>query len=62
MEPEREVNEIHPAGERISTPNNAPEPWPVDTPDGRYYAELDYEAPVTLEGQLIFLAHFLHTG
>ena len=38
------------------------EPWPVDTPGGRYYAEIDDEAPVTREGQLIFFAQFLHVG
>jgi len=37
-------------------------PWPVDTPGGRYYAEIDDEAPVTREGQLIFSAQFLHVG
>lgn len=34
----------------------------MDTPGGRYHAELDYEVPVTREGQLIFFAQFLHTG
>ena len=34
----------------------------MDTPGGRYYAELDLDAPVTREGQLIFFAQFLHTG
>ncbi|HEY5852014.1 MAG TPA: transposase, partial [Lysobacter sp.] len=47
-------------GEPGLKPNGAV--WPVDTPGGRYYAELDYEAPVTREGQLIFFAQFLHTG
>lgn len=37
-------------------------PWPVDTPGGRYYAEFDDQAPVTREGQLIFFAQFLHAG
>ena len=34
----------------------------MDTPGGRYYAEIDDEAPVTREGQLIFFAQFLHSG
>ena len=34
----------------------------MDTPGGRYYAEFDWEAPVTREGQLIFFAQFLHAG
>jgi hypothetical protein len=34
----------------------------VDTPGGRYYAELELDEPVTREGQLIFFAQFLHTG
>ena len=34
----------------------------MDTPGGRYYAEIDDEAPVTREGQLIFFAQFLHVG
>ena len=50
----------HPLGEPVLA--EFPAPWPVDTPGGRYYAELDYEAPVTREGQLVFFAQFLHTG
>ena len=34
----------------------------MDTPGGRYYAELDLDAPFTREGQLIFSAQFLHSG
>lgn len=34
----------------------------MDTPSGRYYAEIDDKAPVTREGQLIFFAQFLHVG
>ena len=34
----------------------------MDTPGGRYYAEMDESAPMTREGQLIFFAQFLHTG
>jgi hypothetical protein len=34
----------------------------VDTPGGRYYAEIDDDAPVTREGQWIFFAQFLHSG
>jgi hypothetical protein len=52
----------HPSGERILAPQQPPPAWPVDTPGGRYYAELDLDAPVTREGQLIFFAQFLHTG
>ena len=52
----------HPLGERILAPPQPPPAWPVDTPGGRYYAELDLDAPVTREGQLIFFAQFLHTG
>lgn len=51
---------VHPLGESVLA--EIPAPWPVDTPGGRYYAELDYEAPVTREGQLVFFAQFLHTG
>jgi len=43
-------------------PQEPPPAWPLDTPGGRYYAELDLEAPVTREGQLIFFAQFLDTG
>ena len=52
----------HPAGETFFGPSTLPPAWPVDTPGGRYYAELDLDAPVTREGQLIFFAQFLHTG
>jgi hypothetical protein len=51
---------IHPEGEVVLDQVGAS--WPVDTPGGRYYAELDNEAPVTREGQLIFFAQFLHAG
>jgi hypothetical protein len=51
-------NRPHPAGEAVFTRSC----WPVDTPGGRYYAELDDDAPVTREGQLIFFAQFLQTG
>jgi hypothetical protein len=49
---------VHPLGESISTLLGTG--WPVDTPGGRYYAEIDNDAPVTREGQLIFFAQFLH--
>ena len=52
----------HPAGETFFGASQPPPAWPVDTPGGRYYAELDLDAPVTREGQLIFFAQFLHTG
>ncbi len=52
----------HPSGETLFAPPQPPPAWLVDTPGGRYYAELDLDAPVTREGQLIFFAQFLHTG
>lgn len=52
----------HPAGEPFFSTSGLPSAWPVDTPGGRYYAELDIEAPVTREGQLIFFAQFLQTS
>src|SRR5215217_1274065 len=52
----------HPAGERFFPSLKGSPAWPVDTPGGRYYAELDADAPVTREGQLIFFAQFLHVG
>ena len=60
-QPLREIC-THPAGETVFGPSQLPPAWPVDTPGGRYYAELDLDAPVTREGQLIFFAQFLHTG
>jgi hypothetical protein len=54
--------EAHPVGEVTAAQLLVPPPWPVDTPGGRYYAELDGDAPVTREGQLIFFAQFLHVG
>ena len=50
----------HPVGEPISKLISGS--WPVDTPGGRYYAEIDDESPVTREGQLIFFAQFLRVG
>ena len=52
----------HPAGETFFPPSSRSPAWPVDTPGGRYYAEIDDQAPVTREGQLIFFAQFLHSG
>ena len=52
----------HPAGETSFAPESRLPAWPVDTPGGRYYAELDVDAPVTREGQLIFFAQFLGTS
>src|SRR5437762_3089934 len=52
----------HPAGEDFFSMQSAAPAWPVDTPGGRYFAELDVDAPVTREGQLIFFAQFLHSG
>jgi hypothetical protein len=54
------LQSVHPMGE--SDFGSLGAPWPVDTPGGRYYAEIDDEAPVTREGQLIFFAQFLHVG
>jgi hypothetical protein len=54
--------EAHPMGEEIFGSKDQGGSWPVDTPGGRYYAELDFDAPVTREGQLIFFAQFLHAG
>ena len=54
------LRSVHPMGEADF--GQLGEPWPVDTPGGRYYAEIDDEAPVTREGQLIFFAQFLHVG
>ncbi len=54
--------EAHPRGEEVFGPKRQGGSWPVDTPGGRYYAELDFDAPVTREGQLIFFAQFLHAG
>ena len=42
------LQSVHPLGE--SDFGRLGEPWPVDTPGGRYYAEIDDEAPVTREG------------
>lgn len=52
----------HPAGERFFPSLKRIPAWPVDTPGGRYYAEINDDAPVTREGQLIFFAQFLHSG
>ena len=50
----------HPTGELVG--KLLADSWPVDTPGGRYYAEIDDESPVTREGQLIFFAQFLCVG
>lgn len=52
----------NPAGESKNTDSYPLGSWPVDTPGGRYYVEWDDQAPVTREGQLIFLFQFLHVG
>jgi len=61
MPDEPRVISTHPPGEPFPSLCGGPA-WPVDTPGGRYYAELDLDAPVTREGQLIFFAQFLHSG
>lgn len=58
MQPEETISVVHPAGELRFEGGE----WPVDTPGGRYYAEIDDESPMTREGQLIFFAQFLHAG
>ena len=55
---EEGLSSVHPAGESVLRGGD----WPVDTPGGRYYAEMDESAPMTREGQLIFFAQFLHIG
>lgn len=52
----------NPAGESKNTASYPLGSWPLDTPDGRYYADWDNQAPVTREGQLIFFFQFLHGG
>lgn len=61
MQPQPLLDRICPE-EEVSAPPDPSQPWPVDTPGGRYYAEFDYDGPMTREGQLIFFAQFLHTG
>src|SRR5271163_4169561 len=60
MRAETSEQSVHPLGESVS--KLIAGAWPVDTPGGRYYAEIDDEAPVTREGQLIFFGQFLHVG
>ena len=38
------------------------QPWPLDTPGGRFYAEWDEDTPTTRDGQLIFFFQFLRVG
>ena len=45
---------VHPEGETKNTQKTPPACWPLDTPGGRFHAELSDQAPVTREGQLIF--------
>src|ERR1700719_4744170 len=56
------TQELHPVGERELGAFGSGEPWPLDTPGGRFYAEWDSDAPVTREGQLIFFFQFLAVG
>ena len=46
---EEPLSSVHPAGDSVLLEGE----WPVDTPGGQYYAEMDEEAPMTREGQLI---------
>jgi hypothetical protein len=62
MQVQTEFFSTHPQGERLSTPSEPAPHWPVDTPGGRFYAELDPETPISREGQLVFFAQFLQTG
>lgn len=62
MLPKADQLKDHPEGEGKERSEEGTGRWPVDTPGGRYYAELDYESPVTREGQLIFFAQFLQAG
>ena len=52
----------HPEGELANTPLSSLQPWPVDTPGGRFYAEWDEDTPTTRDGQLIFFFQFLKAG
>ncbi len=56
------VISANPAGESKNTASYPPGSWPLGTLGGRYCAEWDDQAPVTREGQLIFLFQFLHVG
>ena len=53
---------VHPEGETKNTQKTPPACWPLDTPGGRFHAELSDQAPVTREGQLIFFFQFLQAG
>lgn len=69
MDAETNPKNTHPTGELTPSPKfiqMPPDPpktgWPIDTPGGRYFAELDGEAPVSVHGQLAFFAQFLTAG
>ena len=56
---------VHPEGESFfpsASRLSATGSWPIDTPGGRYYAEWDPDAPVSVHGQLAFFAQFLQAG
>jgi hypothetical protein len=59
MDPITPSESVHPAGESTAPVSTA---WPIDTPGGRYYAEWEPDAPVSVHGQLAFFAQFLHAG
>ncbi len=44
----------HPEGEPKNIQKTPPTSWPLDTPGGRFHAELSDQAAATREGQLIF--------
>lgn len=54
--------DAHPQGELTSPASTSVQPWPLDTPGGRFYAEWDEDTPTTRDGQLIFFFQFLHAG
>lgn len=54
--------DTHPQGELSKAPLSASQPWPLDTPGGRFYAEWDEDTPTTRDGQLIFFFQFLQAG
>ena len=54
-----DLKRTHPEGELSNTPLSSLQPWPIDTPGGRFYAEWDEDTPTTRDGQLIFFFQFL---
>lgn len=52
----------HVLSEPLSSSSLEDARWPIDTPGGRFYAEWDAQAPVSREGQLMFLFQFLEAA